>query len=195
MARGEDVAFNSTRSSAQCFTTVFVDGRQRPAIKCSTCETISHHGSSMSVPGARLAKNFRNAGWQIDSKMKGATCPGCQEKDQVEKKNVQSKDAIIAQQKLFGLLEEHFDKEKKRYRGKADDKWIAKECGLSLDHVITVREALHGPLIDPELAKAEAQLDAMQAKLATLEQMVKEETAALRTDIARLRGVIQSRIG
>lgn len=195
MARGEDVAFNSTRSTAECFTVKFVDGRQRPAIQCSRCGSIDHHGSSMSVPGARLAKNFRNAGWKIDSKMKEAICPGCQAEEQEEKNVKQSKDAIIAQQKLFALLEEHFDKEGKKYRGKADDKWIAKECGLSLDHVITVREALHGPLIDPELAKAEAQLEALLLKLTTLEQMVKEETAALRTDIARLRGIIQSKTG
>lgn len=188
MAVGLAVHIGDERSTASVFSKVFADGRQRVAITCSRCQFQETHGSSVGIPAARVAKNFRSKGWDVDRKCRVAICPGCLREESIVK---QSPEAIRAQAKLFAMLEEHYDPEKKRFRTDWSDDKVSKACGLSVDQVSVTRESLYGPMIDPVVAKAEAEIDRIQAQLTELESLVKTETAKLRTELAKVRGALQ----
>lgn len=192
MANGLEFHIGDSRSSAKVFTKVFENGQQRIAVTCSRCQSQATQGVSMGIPANRAAKNFRSKGWRIDRKCHEAVCPRCQEEESSMK---QSPEAIRAQAKLFALLEEHFDPEKKRYRADWSDDKVSKECGLSVDQVSMTRESLYGPMVDPAVAKAEAEIDRIQAQLTELESLVKTETAKLRTELAKVRGALQGTRG
>jgi hypothetical protein len=192
MATGIDFHIGDSRSTAKIFTKVFENGQQRIAVVCSRCQSQDTQGASMGVPASRAAKNFRTRGWRIDRKCHEAVCPRCQEEESSMK---QSPEAIRAQAKLYSLLEEHFDPEKKRYRLDWTDDKVSKACSLSVDQVSATREALYGPMVDPAVAKAEAEIDRIQAQLTELESFVKTETAKLRTELAKARGALQGTRG
>lgn len=188
MGIGLAVHVNDDKCTAKVFSKVYADGRQRIAITCSRCQFQETHGSSVGIPVNRAAKNFRAKGWQVDRKCHEAICPGCLREETNMK---QSPEAIRAQAKLFTLIEEHFDPEKKRYRTDWTDERVSKECGLSIDQVAMTRESLHGPMVDPAVVKAEAEIDRIQAQLTELETLVKGEVNKLRTELAKVRGSLQ----
>ncbi len=192
MPIGIEVPIGDVKSTARCFTKVFERGKQRVAVTCSRCQSTATQGASMGIPANRAAKNFRNQGWEIDRKCHVAVCPRCQEEESAMK---QSPEAIRAQATLFDLLSQHFDVEKKRYREGWSDDSLSKTCGLSIEHVSSTREALYGPMVDPAVAKAEAEIDRLQAQITELEAFFKTESAKIRTELAKVRGSLQGSRG
>lgn len=192
MPIGIEVPIGDVKSTAKVFTKVFEHGKQRVAVTCSRCQSTATQGASMGIPANRAAKNFRNQGWEIDRKCHVAVCPRCREEESAMK---QSPEAIRAQAKLFALLEEHFDPEKKRYRDDWSDDKVSKACSLSVDQVSVTRESLYGPMVDPAVAKAEAEIDRLQAQITELEAFFKTESAKIRTELAKVRGSLQGQRG
>jgi len=182
-----NVPITNTQSSSECFVLVRENGRTRPAVVCSSCGATQSHGSTPGVPANTLANNFRKRGWEIDRRHRAATCPACLETIAMKL----SPDAIRATHKLFELLEQHYDQERRRYREAWTDAAMAKECGLATDVVATHREALYGPMVSPALLEAEAELDAVQQKLEALVTLVRDEYGALRDQLGKLAAKVQ----
>lgn len=149
-------------------------------LQCSRCPTVGELNCRAMMPPDKMDQKFRQAGWQLDPH----ACPDCLRKTKEKRTAAMATNAspaaMKAQAAMFQHLTANFDTEAGRYAKGWSDKVIAEKTGLSVEHVAAFREAGFGELKDsPEIV-------ALRADIAALENLVTEQVAHLRGEIARI---------
>lgn len=149
-------------------------------LTCSRCGKVGDLKCRAILPDEQIDRKFRQSGWRLDP----AVCPDCIRQSKEERaadmaSNV-SPAAMKAQAAMFQYLQTAFDVETGRYGKGWSDKVIADKTGLSVEHVAAFRAAAFGELKDaPEIV-------ALRADIAALENLVTEQVAHLRSELARI---------
>ncbi len=149
-------------------------------LQCSRCPKVGDLNCRAMMPPEKMDQKFRQAGWQIDPHV----CPDCirqsKEKRTAAMASNASPAAMKAQAAMFQHLTANFDPDTGRYAKGWSDKVIAEKTGLSVEHVAAFRTAAFGELKDaPEIV-------ALRAEIAALENLVTEQVAHLRGELARI---------
>lgn len=148
-------------------------------LQCSRCPKVGDLKCRAMLPADQMDQKFRQAGWSIDPHV----CPDCIRQSK-EKRTAMASNAspaaMKAQAAMFQHLTAHFDVEAGRYEKGWSDQVIAEKTGLSAEHVAAFRTAGFGELKDaPEIV-------ALRADIAALENLVTEQVAHLRGELARI---------
>jgi hypothetical protein len=149
-------------------------------LQCSRCPKVGDLNCRSMMPVDQMDQKFRQAGWTLDPHV----CPDCirqsKEKRTAAMASNASPAAMKAQAAMFQHLTAHFDPDAGRYAKGWSDKVIADKTGLSVEHVAAFRVAAFGELKDsPEIVS-------LRAEIAALENLVTEQVAHLRGEIARI---------
>lgn len=149
-------------------------------LTCSHCEKTGGLKCRAVMPDDQIDQKFRQSGWRLDP----AVCPDCirqfREKRTADMASNVSPAAMKAQAAMFQHLQTAFDVETGRYAKGWSDKVIAEKTGLSVEHVAAFRTAAFGDLKDaPEIV-------ALRAEISALENLVTEQVAHLRGELARI---------
>lgn len=88
--------------------------------------------------------------------------------------------AIKAQAKMFNLLSLHFNPDEGRYAKGWSDKKVADDTGMAADLVASFRVEAFGELKEP------AEVSALRSEISALENLVVEQIASLRTELAKV---------
>lgn len=149
-------------------------------LQCSRCPKVGDVNCRAMMPPEKMDQKFRQAGWQIDPHV----CPDCfrQSKDKrsAAMASNASPAAMKAQAEMFQMLTAHFISETGQYAKGWSDKVIAEKTGLAVEHVAAFRTAGFGELKDaPEIV-------ALRAEISALENLVTEQVAHLRGELARI---------
>lgn len=152
-----------------------VNGTRQAHMTCTHCSKLGYINISKLLPPDIIDKKFTQKGWKIDPHV----CPDCvaQEKRTraVAKKERQqmnnatnasdkpngslaanpvlkavSMDTHKATAKMHQLLTLNFDTDEGRFAEGWNDERVAKESGMSLAHVIEVRNIAYGEIKEPE---------------------------------------------
>lgn len=149
-------------------------------LQCSRCPKVGDLNCRAIMPAEKLDQKFRQAGWQIDPHV----CPDCLRKTKEQRTAAMASNAspaaMKAQAAMFSHLTANFDAEAGRYAKGWSDKVIADKTGLSVEHVAAFRAAGFGELKDS------AEIVSLRAEIAALENLVTEQVAHLRGEIARI---------
>lgn len=155
----------------------------RWATKCETCgaERIWNIGDNAPIEALR---QFRTkAGWQVH---KGkCTCPTCVNEAKMSKianaptannNSAALETSMKLQRKVYTMLDEHFDEDKRLYRDGWSDKKIADAVGTAPVYVETVRRAAYGELAeDPILTALKKDIGSLGQRIAdTQEELLKK---------------------
>ncbi len=149
-------------------------------LQCSRCPKVGDLNCRAMMPPEKMDQKFRQAGWAIDPHV----CPDCirqsKEKRTAAMASNATPAAMKAQAAMFQHLTANFDPDAGRYAKGWSDKVIAEKTGLSVEHVAAFRTAAFGELKDsPEIV-------ALRADIAALENLVTEQVAQLRGELARI---------
>lgn len=147
--------------------------RQRWATKCDTCGTERIWNIGDNSPIEYMQRTLTKSGWQAH---KGTcTCPTCVNEAKMTKQTStpQPSQAAIEtsmklQRKVYALLDEHFDEEKRIYRDGWSDKKIADAVQTATVYVETVRRSAYGELAEDPATTA------LRKDIASLEQQVSD---------------------
>jgi len=135
---------------------------------CATCacgatERVS--GTPVLQPSFTIRK-FEHRGWSLRARTT-PVCPACHTKETPVNKPVQiGPDPKIAR-KIYALLDEHFDDQKRMYRNGCSDEVVAKTLDVSLEIVKNIRVAAYGELAeDPRYAKLRDDIELLRMEFA-----------------------------
>lgn len=150
-------------------------------VTCGECGSTFTAACRADATPHTLDAKFRHAGWQLDPHV----CPDCLAKSKGEKMSAPAKPAspaaMKAQAVMFRLLNDHFDTVDGRYADDWSDEKIAKETGIAKATVADFRRAGFGEIKeDPAIASLRSDVNA-------LEQLQREQNAAVAAEIAALR--------
>ena len=149
-------------------------------LQCSRCPKVGDRNCRAIMPPQQMDQKFRQAGWSLDPNI----CPDCLRQSKEQRTAAMASNAspaaMKAQAAMFSHRTANFDAETGRYAKGWSDKVIAEKTNLSVEHVAAFREAGFGELKDsPEIV-------ALRADIAALENLVTEQVAHLRGEIARI---------
>ncbi|OWQ98007.1 hypothetical protein [Sphingopyxis witflariensis] len=145
---------------------------------CSGCRKSGQLGLRVNMPPEAIDKKFKQSGWRLDPHV----CPDCIRKP--SKGNIMASEpstaAVKSQAKMFTLLSQHFDAETGHYAKGWSDKKVADESGASPAMVSAVRAEAFGELKEP------SEISALRSDISTLESLMVEQIASLRTELAKV---------
>lgn len=153
-------------------------------LQCSRCDRVGERKLRQLMPPDQIDHKFKQAGWAIDPHL----CVSCRAAQSKEKMTVASKPtpaAMKAQAQMFALLSQHFDPDGGKFAAGWSDQRIAKDTGLSLDMVTEFRRAGFGEI------KEAPGLTAIRQDLVALEDLSREHSAQVASEIANLRTRLQ----
>lgn len=161
------------------------DGGIEAVLTCSKCPDAERIAFRQLCDAAVMDKKFKQLGWQVDP----AKCPTCvRSRKGTRRVNKPSAAAVQGQAKMYRLLQEHFNVEDGAYGPEWSDERIAKDCSLSLEFVAAIRDEAFGPLKEPpEIAKLNADLEALASLFEEQTNQFKAEIATMRARIAEAR--------
>ena len=159
--------------------------KQRWAVKCDTCGTERIWNMGDNAPIEFLKNAFHNAGWVRHKDQ--CTCPNCVKEAKMNKHVAPAAEVVAInpkiQRKVFSLLDEHFDEDKRLYRLGWSDAAIAKEADTSEAFVVQLRRGAYGELAeDPHVT-------ALKKDIASLGQ----EITDLGNDLLAKMGALEAR--
>lgn len=150
-------------------------------VKCQ-CGEVYAWGTDPAMQPTVLVQRFRNRGWRIATG-KTPLCPKCIKETRVTKQTV-GPDPKIAR-KVYGLLDDHFDEDKKLYKHGWNDQKIAAEVDTSPDLVATIRKGAYGELAeDPRIQGFRDDLELLRMELNEMKERHDKEIAEAYTKIA-----------
>lgn len=169
--------------------------------KCICCGTERTWNWGPNYATVSQIKNAELAGWSHSKR--GLTCDECVEKEQQARRKMSSKIENLPnpklQRKVFALLDDHFDEDKRLYRNGWTDKKIAEEAQTSEQFVATLRKGAYGELAeDPAVTALRAEIEALYAEAHKMSDELLERMAKIETKItqlhSRLDGYEQKRV-
>ena len=152
---------------------------------CSTCGKEQLWGWGQGTGVHFMLKNLDNAGWSRDRKG-NIVCDSCNEEKKQEKRvsKIENIPNPKLQRKVFTLLEDHFDEERRLYRAGWSDKKVAAEAQTSEQYVAALRSGAFGELAeDPTIT-------ALRSELAGL----REEAQKIADELMERMGKIEEKI-
>ena len=155
------------------------------ALQCSRCPQKGTLNQRARMPPEAIDEKFKQAGWALDPHI----CPGCRVRASQERKTMSAKpspDAMRAQASMLTLLQTHFDAAKGRYAKDWSDQKIADDTKLAVSVVTEFREAVFGPIQEPE------EIQQLRSDITALETLQRESNAAFAAQIASLRSQVAS---
>lgn len=134
---------------------------------CASCGKERSWGWENNTSPRFMVQNINRAGWSHDSK-RGPICDDCTKEASTRMSNKIDSINPKLQRKVFSLLDDHFDEDKRLYRAGWSDKKIAEAAETSEQFVATLRRGAYG-----ELAEDPA-VSALKGEIALLEQTAKQ---------------------
>lgn len=163
----------------------------RMAIKwvstCQCCETERAWGWPDNTSTRFMLQNMERAGWTYDKKL-GLVCDVCNEK--AASKEMSKVDSINPklQRKVFNLLDDHFDEDKRLYRAGWSDKKIADEAQTSEQFVTSLRKGAYGELAeDPAITMIRADINALSNEAKAIADQMLNRMGEIEAKITQLR--------
>jgi hypothetical protein len=130
-------------------------------IVCSACDHVETKGWGPRTSPEIMVRNFRRAGWTVGRGIR-PLCPSCssnREAKEVKDTPLVGPSPKIAR-RVFGLLDDHFDEETRRYRPGYSDERVAKEADTAIELVMRLRREAYGELAeDPKLTELRDELE------------------------------------
>lgn len=175
--------------------TVSVNGRpqHRWSCECSRCgeETVFNWAGNTSPE--MMVKNLLKGGWT--TRHKEHVCPKCvgEAKEKRKVSNMEIVPNPKLQRKVFALLDDHFDEERRLYRSGWSDKKVAEAADTSEQFVVSLRKGAYGELAeDPALTALRAEIDGLTTEAKTLADDLMERMSKIEEKVTTLRARIDS---
>lgn len=155
----------------------------RWACKCAKCGTERVWGWEPGTSPTFMIQNLSRNGWTHDKR--GPICDSCTNDEHQEKKvsKIEPMNPKL-QRKVFALLDDHFDEDKRLYRSGWSDKKIAEAADTSEQFVESLRRGAYG-----ELAEDPA-ISALKGEIALLSQEAKRVGDELLNRMTEIEGKI-----
>lgn len=158
----------------------------RWACKCAACGTERVWGWENNTSTRFMLQNMNGAGWTQDKR--GLICDSCTEAEKKDRK-MSKIDSINPklQRKVFNLLDDHFDEDRRLYRSGWSDKKIAEAAETSEQFVITLRRGAYGELAeDPAVTALRAEITALSEEMRLLADTTMEQMGKIEEKITQL---------
>ena len=137
-------------------------------IVCSACDHVETKGWGPRTSPEIMVRNFRRAGWTVGRGIR-PLCPSCgsnREAKEVKDTPLVGPSPKIAR-RVFGLLDDHFDEQTRRYRPGYSDERVAKEANTAIELVMRLRREAYGELAeDPKLTELRDDIELLRLEMA-----------------------------
>lgn len=168
--------------------------------KCTCCGTERTWNWGPNYATISMIQGAEAAGWSHGKRE--FLCEPCAEKAQQARRKMTTKVEPMnpkLQRKVFALLDDHFDEDKRLYRSGWSDKKIAEEAQTSEQFVQTLRKGAYGELAeDPAVTALRAEINALTDEAKALEDMLLDQLSKIEQKItqlhSRLNGYEQKRV-
>ena len=198
-------------------------GKPQYEAACSHCpRKIGPMFSPGSNTGEEILANFRRQGWVFGHKIKPFCSTKCareakqerKENDRIKqmtqsiKQPPETQTAVTAAMpipaigsdirltlRIGGVIEEHFDRDKRRWHDGWSDERIAKETSAALDFVIKVRREGFGELAeDPEETKMRAAIQTLEDKIVQWSKVFEDKILHLSSEVDEMKAKLDRHI-
>lgn len=169
-------------------TRVATGGRPatRWACKCAKCDTERVWGWEPGTSPEFMIQNSARNGWSHDKR--GPICDKCNDAEKQEKKvsKIEPMNPKL-QRKVFALLDDHFDEDKRLYRSGWSDKKIAEAADTSEQFVISLRKGAYGELAeDPAITALRGEIAALSQEAKTVADELMDRMGKIEEKITQL---------
>lgn len=159
----------------------------RWACKCAKCDKEQVWGWDAGTSPEFMIKNLRREKWTHDKR--GPICDTCTNDEKSEKRvsKLEPLSNPKLQRKVFALLNDHFDEERRLYKSGWSDKKIAEAADTSEHYVASVRCEAYGELAeDPAITAMKAEIDALASEAKTVADEMMERMGQIEAKITQL---------
>ena len=163
----------------------------RPATRWScTCSKCGHEGTfawAVNTSPAYMVQNIEQAGWFHSRRQR--ICPNCiEEAKEARKMNkIEPVSNPKLQRKVFALLDDHFDEDRKLYKAGWSDKKVAEAADTSEQFVINVRRGAYGELAeDPAVTAIRAEIDELRREAHSMSDELLDRMGKIEDKITQL---------
>lgn len=160
----------------------------RWACRCAKCGTERVWGWEPGTSPEFMVQNSSRNGWTHDKR--GPICDSCSDDEKQERRvsKIEPMNPKL-QRKVFALLDDHFDEERRLYRSGWSDKKVAEAADTSEQFVISLRRGGYGELAeDPAISALKGEIALLSQEAKTVADELMDRMGKIEEKITQLHG-------